>query len=65
MRTGPLPGNADVLEIADGATVVCTFADVSGDATPEPGAPLRHRRRATRLREDVRRVLGAGPPPAG
>ena len=41
VRTGPLPGNADVLEIADGMTVVCTFADVSGDAPPEPGAPLR------------------------
>lgn len=41
VRTGPLPGNADVLEIADGATVVCTFADVSGDAPPEAGAPLR------------------------
>ncbi|KAH8098335.1 pyruvate kinase [Aureococcus anophagefferens] len=38
---GPAPGNADVLEIADGMTVVCTFADVSGDAPPEPGAPLR------------------------
>ena len=35
IRTGPLQGNADVVEFAVGATVEVTIEDVSADATPE------------------------------
>ena len=37
VRTGALPGGAEVLEIGDGMEVVCTFDDVSGDAAPAAG----------------------------
>ena len=42
IRTGPLQGNADVIEFAVGATVEVTIEDVSADPAPEtPEGPHR------------------------
>ena len=42
IRTGPLQGNADVVEFAVGATIEVTTEDVSADPTPEtPEGPHR------------------------
>ena len=41
VRTGTLPGGAAEFEILDGSEVVLTFEDVSGEALPARGEPLR------------------------
>eukprot|EP00591_Stephanopyxis_turris_P003610 CAMPEP_0195523272 /NCGR_PEP_ID=MMETSP0794_2-20130614/22255_1 /TAXON_ID=515487 /ORGANISM="Stephanopyxis turris, Strain CCMP 815" /LENGTH=523 /DNA_ID=CAMNT_0040653231 /DNA_START=191 /DNA_END=1762 /DNA_ORIENTATION=+ len=41
IRTGPLQGNAEIAEIADGALVEVTTQDVSSDEPPSPEGPHR------------------------